>query len=178
MSKLTIQTLATLAISTLMLTGCNDSPPATQSPAESITNTPTWVLASEPEEAQSVGEAKASALEGEQVVIRGRIGGRKEPLTEGSSVFTVIDLAIPHCGDNPDDGCRTPWDYCCETPDTITTNSVTIQVVDASGKPITDDLAIEGLSALDEVIVVGTVAPRPNENVLTVRATGVYRVDD
>ncbi len=176
MSRFTIPTLTTLAISTLMLIGCEEGTSTVQIAAES--GTPTWVLSSAPEGALSVTDAKASASEGEQVVLRGRIGGRKEPLTEGSPVFTVIDLAIPYCGELSDDACRTPWDYCCETPEAIATNSATIQIVDASGQPIANNSAIQGLSALDEVIVVGTVAPRPNQNVLTVQATGIYRVSD
>jgi len=157
-----------------MLTGCKENSTAVQ--VSTVPATTTWVLTSAPVGAQSVTEAKASAKEGEQIVLRGRIGGRKTPLTEGSPVFTMMDLAIPHCGENPDDACRTPWDYCCETPDTITTNSATVQIMDAHGQPITESPAAEGLSALDEVIVVGTVAPRPSENVLTIRATGIYRV--
>jgi len=163
-----------LVIASLLLVGCGESEPAAQStPAPAATN---WLLASAPHGAVGVTDAKTSATEGERIVLRGRVGGRKQPLTDGSAVFTVMDLAIPHCGDNPNDACRTPWDYCCETPDTITANSATIQVLGADGQPIQESPAAQGVAPLDEIIVVGTVAPRPSENVLTVRATGIYRV--
>ena len=163
-----------LTLVTLILAGCAKDDSTAQNTIEPASASPTWVLTSAPDGALSISEAKSSANEGDQITLRGRIGGRNEPLTEGSPVFTMMDLAISHCGENPDDNCSTPWDYCCETPETITTNSATVQIVDA----LTDSPTIQGLAALDEVIIVGTVASRPNQDVLTVRATGIYRVGD
>ncbi len=160
------------------LLSCGESGPA---PSASSGATPaptdagsTWLLAWSPQGATSVTDAKASAQEGDTVVIRGRIGGRRDPITGGSPVFTIVDLELPYCGQEVADGCGTPWDYCCETPDTISANSATVQVIDGAGSPIGDDLTSQGLSALDEVVVVGLVAARPSDAVLTVRATGVY----
>ena len=127
-----------------------------------------WVLTGEPAGAVGVAEVKASAQEGDTVVLRGRIGGRRDPMGEGSAVFTVMDLGLPHCGENPEDKCATPWDYCCEKPETIRANAATVQA------PAAADGA--GFRPLDEVVVVGTVGPRPNPDVLTVVASGVYRV--
>ena len=87
-----------------------------------------------------------------------------------------MDLSIPHCGENPDDACRMPWDYCCETPETIAANSATIQIVDADGQSNSISPMAHGFAALDEVIVIGVVAPRPAPEVLTIRATGLFRV--
>ena len=171
MYRFTILTLVTLT-----LAGCGKDDSTAQNTTEPAS--PTWVLTSAPDGALSISEAKTSAKEGDHIILRGRIGGRNEPLTEGSPVFTMMDLAISHCGENPDDNCSTPWDYCCETPETITTNSATVQIVDALGQPITDSPTIQGLAALDEVIIVGIVAPRPNQDVLTVRANGIYRVGE
>lgn len=168
--------MTTIIVTPLLIAaaGCSEVEPA----AETTTTTPDsgWLLTAAPDGAVSVTEAKASASEGEPIVLLARVGGRKAPLNEGSAVFTVMDLAIPHCGDNPNDACRTPWDYCCETPETITANSATIQVLGADGQPISESPATQGVAPLDEVIVVGTVAPRPSEQVLTVRATGIYRM--
>lgn len=137
---------------------------------------PTWVLTTEPDDAQSVSVLKASAKEDDKVVLRGRIGGRVQPLTDGSSVFTVVDLNIPYCGQNSGESCPTPWDYCCETSETIAMNSATIQIVDGEGRRLDSSPTEYGFAPLDEVVVVGSVAPRPDDRVLTVRATGVYRV--
>jgi len=148
--------------------GCSEeSSPEQSAPAGEVSS---WLLMHEPEGAVGVVEAKASAQEGDSVVIRGRIGGRAEPLTPGSPVFTMMDLGVAHCGANPEDGCETPWDYCCETPDSIVSNGATVQVTGVEGG------TLEGLSPLDEVVVVGTVGPRPAPAVLTIVATGVHRV--
>jgi len=133
-----------------------------------------WMLETPPADARSVSELKAGAREGDHIVVRARIGGRPQPLSDNTPVFTIMDLAIPHCGENPEDGCPTPWDYCCETPETIKAHAATVQIVDARGQSVTTNLRDAGLEALDEVVLVGTVGPRPTPEVLTIRASGVY----
>lgn len=133
---------------------------------------PSWLLASEPAGGVSVVEAKATASEGAEIVLRARIGGRAAPITPGSPVFTVMDLGAMHCAENPEDACATPWDYCCLTPEAITASAATVQVVGAEE----GDLA--GLAPLDEVVVVGTVGARPSPEVLTIIARGVHRVEE
>lgn len=158
---------------TAFLTACGEGAESNPQPA---TVDAVWMLDNQPANAQSVSEAKATAKQGDHIVVRARIGGRREPITDGSPVFTVMDLSIPHCGQNPDDLCPTPWDYCCETPDTIKANAATVQVVDEQGTPVNTSMAAAGLEALDEVVLVGTVGPRASQDVLTILATGVYRV--
>lgn len=165
-----------LLAASLPLAGCGDQAASPQSANDS--QPPAWVLASAPEGAIEVTDAKQSAAEGDQIVLRARIGGRKAPISDDSPVFTVMDLSIPHCGEIPGDSCGMPWDYCCETPESIAANAATVRVVAAEGEPITRDANAHGLSPLDEVIVVGTVAARPDQKVLTINASGVYRVTE
>lgn len=169
-------TIALAASTLVLLSGCSESSssPQAQAPTSEGTAQPAayaWVLTSAPEGDVSITEAKANAKEGDQIVIRGRIGGRHAPISADSPVFTIVDLGLEYCGQTTDDQCGTPWDYCCETPSTIATNSATVQVL---GDAI--DLSGAGLEPLDEVILIGTVGPRPDEQVLTIRATGVYPV--
>ncbi len=171
MSRSIIVPLFALATSVLMLASCGEE-------AEKSQATPPWVLTSAPTDAQGIAEAKAVAKEGDRVVLRGIIGGRKAPITEDSPVFMLVDSGLYNqCTVEPGH-CATPWDYCCESPEIITENSATVQLVGAAGEPITASPTTQGFAALDEVIVVGIVGPRPNEQVLTVRATGLYRVGD
>lgn len=161
----------------LAMSACSESSTPAQPPSTDATQTaspaaPAWVLAEAPAGDVSIIDAKANAKEGDLVVIRGRIGGRHAPLSKDSPVFTIVDLQLEYCGQNNDDACGTPWDYCCETPSTIAANSATVQV---QGDGI--DLGSAGLEPLDEVILIGTVGPRPDDQVLTIRATGIYQVD-
>jgi hypothetical protein len=169
-------TIALTASSLISFSGCSDSGSSSQSQTSSSENTdqPTshaWVLSSMPSGDVSVTDAKTMAKEGDQIVIRGRIGGRRSPISTDSPVFTLVDLGLEYCGQSDDDKCGTPWDYCCETQGTIVSNSATVQVL---GDSI--DFASAGIEPLDEVVLIGTVGPRPDEQVLTIRATGIYQV--
>ena len=113
------------------------------------------------ENARDVSEVrKAGGLKvGDGVVLRGRIGGSKEPFVAGRAVFTLIGRGLKACNENPDDKCSKPWDYCCETKQDILANSVTVQVVDAKGQILRTDMkGRRGLKELSEVVVVGKVA--------------------
>lgn len=166
------------ALCALLVAGCSESGPgegpgATAGVAAGKGSG--WLVSVEPAGAVAVGDAKASVEEGQEVVIRGRIGGRKDPMSAGSPVFLIVDLDVPHCGQIPGDTCPTPWDYCCEPRESLTANSATVQLVGEDGKPLSVDPKAAGLSPLDEVVVVGKVGPRPTPGVLTIFATAVYR---
>ena len=136
---------------------------------------PGWLLTTAPEGAVDVAAAKQSASEGDEVALRGRIGGRSDPLSAASAVFVIMDASVPSCADVEGDNCPTPWDYCCEPSESITANNATVQLVGDDGAPLAIDLRRHGLKELDEVIVIGRVAARPNEQTLVVQATGLYR---
>lgn len=169
-----------LASTLALAAGCDSS--SSDSTSSSGQTTPatdgqvaqaSWLLSEAPAEYREVGEAKQNAQAGEAIVLRGRIGGRKAPITGESPAFIIMDASVPSCAE--DGHCAMPWDYCCETPETITANSATIVVLDASGNPTDEDLTAAGLEPLDEVIVVGTVKARPNKDVLEIHATGIHR---
>ncbi len=164
-------TLALALVGTTL--GCGSK---TEKKPAASTGKATWLLASMPAGSQHIHEAKPQAKAGDEVVVRGRIGGRKQPITAGSGTFTLMDLAVPSCSDNPEDNCSTPWDYCCEKPEDIMAASVTVTLVGEDGKPLSTDLAQQGLKPLDEVVVVGKVAERPNDAVMVIHAKGVHKV--
>jgi hypothetical protein len=173
MHRLTLLAIPFLA---LALGACSESSDSGGSAANVSSTTATWLLADEPADVLSILEAKESAKEGDVIAIRGRIGGRMQPMSEESNIFTFIDLALPHCGQTEHDSCPTPWDYCCDPPNVINAHGATIQVLENGTMPSVLPTAA-GLKPLDELIVVGTVAPRPDAQVLTIRATGIYRVE-
>ena len=118
---------------------------------------PDAVFAAEaPAGAVSVTEALAAAEEGKELVVRAVIGGRKKAFVDSRAVLVGIDEGLAPCP--PEEGCPTPWDYCCETPDTLLANTLTIQVVGDDGKPLTGTLkGVHGLEELKTIVVAGTV---------------------
>lgn len=129
-----------------------------------------------PENATDLSEArKAGTLKaGDEVVLRGRVGGSKEPFVAGRAVFTLMGSGLKACNENPDDKCAEPWDYCCETKKDILLNSATVRVVDEKGQPIKADLkGRRGLKELTPVVVVGKVTMAEGQAVV-VNATGLY----
>ncbi len=135
----------------------------------------TLFLATAPSEVQEVKAAKAALKQGDAVTVRGRIGGSVDPFVSGRAVFTIVDKSMPACSDNPDDGCETPWDYCCETRADIVAHAATVQVVDAAGQPLKIDVKdASGLKPLTEVIIVGTVAHRDDAGNFVINASGVF----
>jgi hypothetical protein len=108
--------------------------------------------------AMSVLEAKSGAKEGETVLVRGRIGGSVSPFVSGRAMFTIVDGSMLACSDTPDDGCKTPWDYCCEPAADIARHAATVTVVGENGEPLRATLKGQGgLGELSTVLVRGTV---------------------
>jgi hypothetical protein len=168
--------VSSLLFITTTLAGCGGSAtPADEASAQAGPVAASWLLADMPAGAVPVVQARQTAREGDQVVVRGRIGGRTDPLSHDVAVFVIMDPALPSCRDRGGP-CKKPWDYCCETTETITANSATVQLVDDARTPMAIDLGGHGFEPLDEVVVVGTVAPRPNEAMLVIHAEKIHRV--
>jgi hypothetical protein len=134
------------------------------------------LLTAAPKDPQDVGALKATAKEGDRVVLRGKVGGKRKPFVEGRAAMLVADVNnIRSCEKMPDDACKSPWDYCCEDPVAITANTATLQVNDATGNPLRTTLeGFGGIAPLKVVVVEGVVAPRPGPAVLVVVVTGVF----
>lgn len=130
-----------------------------------------FLLAEEPAGALSVVDARKDAKDGEAVLLVGRIGGSVKPFVAGRATFTIVDSALKPCA--PDCGCKTPWDYCCDT-DALPKSTATVKVVAADATPVAADArALLGVKELQTVVVRGT-AKRDSAGNLTVLATGVF----
>lgn len=157
------------------LIGCDrkaESPKVAANPA--VVLPAALFLAGAPADAKDIKDIKPSLKAGEKVVLSGRIGGSREPFVNGRAVFTLVDHRLKTCADDPDDTCKTPWDYCCEAPEDLNANMATVEVVSAEGQPLKTGLeGIHGLKPLSRVTVVGTVAQADSKNLL-VKAEGIY----
>ena len=154
----------------------------TQSSNATNTSTPSaeplpasLILAEAPANAKNVGEIVKDAKEGEEVVVAGKVGGRKEPFVAGRALMTVVDLTQTSCKEMEGDHCPTPWDYCCVPQSELAPNLATVQFVGADGKPLKADLAsVNGLKPLSEVVIKGNVVRAADGQSLVINATGLY----
>ena len=125
---------------------------------------------------QDVVAAKKSAKDGQQVVVRGRIGAQKDPLAANRAIMTIADTSLPTCDKTPMDQCPTPWDSCCQPQEDLTARSATVQVVGGDGRPLKASLkGAGGMKPGSEVVVAGTakVPPGGGDN-LIIEASQIY----
>lgn len=134
------------------------------------------LAAKAPEGAVRVVKAREKAKAGELIVLRGLIGGRMVSLTPKTAIAVLADeKAVAPCSANPNDACKTPWDYCCESPEKLNASTATIQVRGSDGKIVRSTLrGLGGLKELSTVVVEGTVDAASSKDVLIVNATAIY----
>ena len=98
-----------LLLPVLALAGCdrNNPPPAAVSPQGEVKVDPAkYVSKSEPADAKDVIATRNDAKDGDPIVIVGRIGGSKTPVSDDRAMFTIVDLSLKSCEDDPN--C---WDF-------------------------------------------------------------------
>ena len=163
-----------LAALALGIAGC-DRQAATPQPAPPVAIPASLLLSEAPAGAKDVAAVVKEAKNGEEVIVRGRIGGRAEPFVGDRAVVQIIDPGIKACNENPGDGCATPWDVCCEPTDRLLAGSMIIQVLDANGRPLKAGLkGVGGLQPLSTIIVKGKAARPEGSKAVTVNATSLY----
>jgi hypothetical protein len=131
-----------------------------------------YLVTTEPADFVPVGQAMESTEDGQQIAMVGVVGGSSKPFVDGIAAFTIVDPKVPYCA--ADEGCPTPWDYCC-TMDQVKGNIATIKVVDEAGDAVaTDARQLLGIEELSEVVVVGTVQ-RDQQGNLSLAARKVFK---
>ncbi len=171
---MTKSTIAVLLCAVTFVSACERASTPAPKPQPAAALPTSLMLASLPEDAKPVEDAKSAAKVGETITISGRIGGMMKPFAEDRAVFTLVGPGIPACSDSGDDHCSTPWDYCCETSEDIAAHAATINVVDDSGKVIKASLkGVGGMKELSAVIVVGKVRAIEGAS-LVIDAQGIF----
>lgn len=167
MSRCVLPGLAVL----VLLSGCGDQTPTTGggTPVDGSK----YLLRELPEGAQSVMAVHKSSTDKQDVVIEGKIGGRKDPWIGGRAAFQIVDVSLKSCDQIPGDKCPTPWDYCCGQDELIGATAL-IKVVGEDGKLLASDAkSMFQIKELQTVVVRGTVR-RDDKGNLTVLASGLY----
>lgn len=152
----------------LSLVGCSGGTTASSGPsAEGAA----FLVNEEPAGAIGVAEARKSAANDGEIVVVGRIGGSEKPFVAGLAAFTIVDPALKPCPD--DEGCPTPWDYCCDTG-SVKDNIATIKLTDPAGMPLAKDAReLLGVKELATVVVRGK-AQRSADGNLSLIAKQVF----
>jgi hypothetical protein len=133
-----------------------------------------YLLTSQPADPLGVVEARKKTKDGEDVVLIGRIGGRKDPWGSGQASFSIVDTAFIACNEKEGDTCDTPWDFCCADPKELLAAMATVKVVDDKGDTVqTPARELLGVKELQTVVVRGK-AKRDDKGNLSVLATGLY----
>ena len=169
------------ACTTLLVAACSgetaDKPKDAATPPTGATNTALpgdLFVTTAPSGAVDVRQAIDSAKAGDDITVRGVIGGRKVAFVEGRAMMLVIDPALTSCAD--EEGCPTPWDYCCTPQEDLVANTMTVQVVGDDGRPIATSLQGQAdLIELATVVVEGVV--RSNEGSLVLDARRIHLAD-
>ncbi|QEG23090.1 hypothetical protein [Mariniblastus fucicola] len=161
----------TILLAAVFLVGCEaSSTPVEQSSVVGTTGGQ-YLVDAEPANATPVGDARKDSSDGDKITLVGHIGGSTDPFVEGVAAFTIVDPKVPYCA--PEEGCKTPWDYCC-TQNDVKENIATVKIVDEAGKPVTEDARkLLGVKELSLVVVEGT-AKRDDQGNLSLLANKVY----
>lgn len=174
--------LAIVAVTSISFSlGCDKAaPPATnaQTQASPSVHLPANLLVTEqPTGALGVIEARKSSHAGERVAIIGRIGGSRSPFVSTRAIFTIVDPSLKSCIETGDeDHCPRPWDYCCEDKKGLANAMASIEITDATGKPLEMALESEGtFKPLMLIAVEGTLHSTEGGS-FVVRADHVYKV--
>jgi hypothetical protein len=132
-------------------------------------------VAQPPSGVQTVEEIKAQASQGDGVVVRAVVGGRKNPFVEGRALLTAVDASLPNACTRPGHGCPEPWDYCCADREKLAASMVTIQIGRADGQLLAAPLSQGGrIEPMDTLVVKGTVARQPTAESLVVSASEIF----
>ncbi|MEZ6092147.1 MAG: hypothetical protein R3C05_29915 [Pirellulaceae bacterium] len=161
---------AAIVCFSLLTVGCGQTETATTQ-GKSVEIDTRYAATTEPADAVPVGDARINSEDGQDITLVGVIGGSSKPFVEGLAAFTVVDPKVPSCA--AEEGCPTPWDYCC-TQDQVKENVATIKIVDDSGEPISKDAReFLNIKELSTVVVTGK-AKRDDQGNLTVAANKVF----
>lgn len=175
--------LSLLSVGMFVAVGCEETTTESATPTTAGASAPVaaeplpaaLLVTVEPAGAVDITAAKASASDGANVVIRGKIGGTKDPLASGRAVMTLIDMTLPTCDTMAGESCPTPWDACCEPKEAITAKSATVQVAGADGRPMKSNLGtLKGVAPGKKVVVAGIARKPAGAETLVIDASQIY----
>jgi hypothetical protein len=159
-----------LVLALAFAASCSHEAHSSSAPASDVPES--FFLASPPA-ARTVADVITSAKDGDEVVVIGRVGGARKVFVDGFAAFSIVDATVQPCGSAKMDECQTPWDYCCDAPEVMAKNTVSVELM-LDGKPLKATArSFHGLDHLKTVVVTGKVV-RDDAGNVRVLATGLH----
>lgn len=152
------------------VTATTENTSKAQSPALSA------VLAALPAgEPAAIHLIRTTAKPGDEITVSGKIMGNANPFVEGRAAFILGDPEVlTACNEKPGDECETPWDTCCDSPEDKKRGTATIQIVDAEGRVLKEQIeGVAGIEKLAHVTVTGIVAEGSSPDLLIITAKAI-----
>ncbi len=125
------KTLLPLSVLAL-LTACGSETPKKPTEPAGPDAGAKFALSADPGDAVTVVAAKERGGGDATLVVQGRI----EALTKGFAILKLMDTALKYCGEVHAEGCKTPWDFCCDTPEDQRAHRLLVEFHGADGKPV------------------------------------------
>ena len=117
----------------------------------------------------SVLQAKEKAGSNETIAVEGRVSG----FVPNRASFKLTDRSLKACDERPEDTCKTPWDYCCETPEDIAKATMVVEIRDGDQLAKAALKGFHGFDNLSNVVVTGVPHKLEAGNVVLV-AKGIH----
>lgn len=172
-----ISMLVLLSLLCLMSMSCRDSNDTQKQTSSDNALPDSLFLSEEPTGIQGISSLKDKAKEGDNVVIKAVVGGRKKVFVSSRAVITVIDASVENPCLKEDGHCAKPWDYCCSPSEQLLSNMASVHILGADNRPLVIDLnTVENFKPLTTLVIRGTVGPRTDKTSLVINATGIFVV--
>jgi len=169
-----------LILAAALLAACEKSATIESTAATAPSATLNAVINATPAgEAMAIHRVRESAKAGDTVTVSGQVMGNIRPFIDGRAAFILGDPELlTACNDIPGDECETPWDNCCDSPEDKKRGTATIQVVDADGRVLRENIeGVGGIGKLARLAVTGIVADGSSPEALVINASAITVID-
>jgi hypothetical protein len=178
MNRVTLASLLSVfAIALVLVAGCDRDGAVSKNPEPAAAGAVLpagMIVATAPADAKGIIELKGTAKDGDEVVVRGVVGGTEDPVAANQAIVTLVDAGVTTCDKMEGDTCKTPWDACCEKD--LATKVATVQVLGADGKPLKGSLSAAGVKPLKQVVVAGKARVPADGKALIIEASKIHVV--
>ncbi len=169
------KSLLALSVLCLGLTHCTKQT-VTSVPTVTAVALDPFFTAQAPPSPSQIHLLRASAKPGDSVTLTGLVMGRDRLFVEGAAAFILGDRTLlSPCDEKPGDGCKTPWDACCNSQEEHQLGTATIQLTGPDGRVLKQGLkGVHGLTELSVVTLTGTVDKASTPEAFIVNATQLH----